>query len=68
MWSEKWAEFERAGVTFVPNTYIGKDRSIDSLFGQGFEAVFIGVGSEVDAKMEDAPGTDLPACLKRQTF
>ncbi|MBL8078743.1 MAG: NAD(P)-dependent oxidoreductase [Anaerolineales bacterium] len=68
VWSEKWEEYERAGVTFVPNTHIGKDRSIDSLFGEGFEAVFIGVGSEVDAKMEDAPGTDLPGVFEATDF
>jgi glutamate synthase (NADPH/NADH) small chain len=68
VWSEKWEEFERAGVTFVPNTYIGKNRSIDSLFGEGFEAVFIGVGSEIDAKMEDTPGTDLPGVYEATDF
>ena len=48
VWEEKWEEFERAGVKFVPNTYIGKDKTIDDLFNEGFEAVFIGVGSEID--------------------
>ncbi len=68
VWEEKWEEFERAGVVFVPNTYIGKDRSIDSLFGEGFNAVFIGVGSEIDAKMEDTPGTDLAGVYEATDF
>ncbi len=68
VWTEKWEEFERAGVKFVPNTYIGKDKTIDELFAAGFEAVFVGVGSEIDAKMEDAPGTDLPGVYEATDF
>jgi glutamate synthase (NADPH/NADH) small chain len=68
VWIEKWEEFERAGVKFVPNTYIGKDKTIDELFNEGFEAVFIGVGSEIDAKMEDTPGTDLAGVYEATDF
>lgn len=68
VWEEKWEEFEQAGVKFVPNTYIGKDKTIDQLFAEGFDAVFIGVGSEVDAKMEDTPGTDLPGVYEATDF
>ncbi len=68
VWMEKWEEFERAGVKFAPNTYIGKEKTIDGLFGDGFDAVFIGVGSEIDAKMEDTPGTDLPGVYEATDF
>lgn len=68
LWFEKWKEFERAGVTFMPNTFIGKDKTIDDLFREGFDAVFIGVGSEVDAKMEDTPGADLPGVYQATEF
>jgi glutamate synthase (NADPH/NADH) small chain len=68
VWFEKWEEFERAGVKFVPNTYIGKDKTIDGLFEEGFNAVFVGVGSEIDAKMEDTPGTDLPGVYEATDF
>ncbi|GAB1469132.1 NADPH-dependent glutamate synthase [Chloroflexota bacterium] len=68
VWQEKWEEFERAGVKFVPNTYIGKDKTIDQLFAEGFEAVFVGVGSEIDAKMEDTPGTDLSGVYEATDF
>ncbi|MCL4529022.1 MAG: NAD(P)-dependent oxidoreductase [Chloroflexi bacterium] len=68
IWFEKWEELERAGVKFVPNTYIGKDKTIDGLFAEGFEAVFIGVGSEVDAPMENTPGTDLPGVYQATDF
>ena len=68
VWAEKWAEFERSGVKFVGDTYIGKNKTINDLFAEGFDAVFIGVGSEIDAKMEDAPGTDLPGVYEATDF
>jgi glutamate synthase (NADPH/NADH) small chain len=69
VWFEKWEEFERAGVKFVPNTYIGKDKTIDDLFEKDkFDAIFIGVGSEIDAKMENTPGTDLPGMYEATDF
>lgn len=69
VWAEKWEEFERAGVKFVPNTYIGKDKTIDDLFEKDkFDAVFIGVGSEIDAPMENTPGTDLPGMYEATDY
>ena len=68
VWFEKWEQFENAGVKFVPNTYIGKDKTIDGLFNEEFDAIFVGVGSEIDAKMEDAPGTDLPGVYEATDF
>ena len=55
-------------MKFIPNTYIGKDKTIDELFNEGFDAVFIGVGSQIDAKMEDTPGTDLPGVYEATDF
>jgi glutamate synthase (NADPH/NADH) small chain len=60
-------DFKRAGVGFVTETKIGKDRTIDSLFTDGFDAVFVGVGSEVDAPLE-APGADLPGVYQATDF
>ena len=68
VWNQKWAQFINAGVQFKPNTYIGKDESVDDLFTQGFTAVFIGVGSEIDAKMGDTPGTDIPGVYEATDF
>lgn len=69
VWTEKWEEFERAGVKFVPNTYIGKDKTIDDLFEKDkFDAVFIGAGFEIDIKIEDTPGTNLPGVYKATEF
>ena len=55
-------------MKFIPNTYIGKDKTIDDLFNEGFDAVFIGVGSLIDAKMEQTPGTDLPGVYEATDF
>ena len=62
-----WNDLERAGVKFFGKTYIGKDKTIDDLFAEGFDAVFLGVGSEIDAPME-APGEDLPGVYKATEF
>jgi glutamate synthase (NADPH/NADH) small chain len=68
VWFEKWEEFERAGAKFVPEFYVGKDKTIDQLMNEGFDAVFIGVGSEIDAKMDKTPGTDLPGVYEATDF
>jgi glutamate synthase (NADPH/NADH) small chain len=60
-------DMEDAGAEFVFNTSIGKDKTIDDLFAEGFEAVFVGVGSEIDAPME-VPGEDLPGVYKATEF
>ncbi len=55
-------DLKAAGVKFVLNTKIGKDKTIDDLFAEGFEAVFIGVGANVDAPMK-VPGNDLKGVM-----
>jgi glutamate synthase (NADPH) small chain len=63
----RWNDLVRVGVEFVGDTYIGKDIKIDDLFAQGFNAVYIGVGSLIDAPME-VPGEDLPGVYKATEF
>jgi glutamate synthase (NADPH/NADH) small chain len=63
----RWADFEKAGARFIGNTYIGKDKTVDELFQEGFDAVFVGVGVGVDAKME-TPGEDLPGVYEATDF
>jgi len=60
-------DLKRAGVKFVYNTYIGKDKKVDDFFAEGFEAAFIGIGTEIDAPME-VPGEDLPGVYKATEF
>jgi glutamate synthase (NADPH/NADH) small chain len=63
----RWDDLEKAGVKFEGNAYIGKQKTIDALFAEGFQAVFVGVGSEIDAPME-VPGEDLPGVYKATEF
>ena len=49
---------EALGVTFVCNTRVGTDITIDKMFEEGFEAVFIGAGTSV-AKGLGIPGENL---------
>ncbi|GAB4531451.1 MAG: NADPH-dependent glutamate synthase [Anaerolineales bacterium] len=63
----RWEDLEKAGAKFVGNTYIGRDKTIDDLFNEGFEAVFIGVGAEIDAPME-VEGEDLPGVYKATEY
>ena len=63
----RWDDLERAGVKFVPNMYIGKQKTVDELFVDGYAAVFIGVGAEIDAPME-VEGEDLPGVYKATEF
>jgi len=64
----RWQDFEEAGIKFIGNTYIGKTKTIDDLFNEGFDAVFLGVGANVDAPMENTPGTDLPGVYQATDF
>jgi glutamate synthase (NADPH/NADH) small chain len=64
---DRLKDFEEAGIEFVFNTYIGKDKTIDELFEEGFDAVFVGVGTGVDARME-IPGEDLPGVYEATDF
>ncbi len=63
----KWNDLEKAGAKFYGNTYIGKDKTIDQLFEQGYQAVFLGVGTGIDAKME-IPGENLPGVYEGTDF
>jgi glutamate synthase (NADPH) small chain len=65
---DKWKDLEQAGVKFVGETYIGQDKTVDDLYSEGFEAVFLGVGAGIDAPMEKTPGTDLPGVYEATDF
>jgi glutamate synthase (NADPH/NADH) small chain len=60
-------DLRRAGVEFVNSTRIGKTHTIDQLFGEGYAAVFVGVGSGIPATMK-APGEDLPGVYQSTDF
>src|SRR3990170_5652900 len=60
-------DFRRAGARFETGVRIGKDRSIEALLAEEFEAVFVGVGSGIDAPME-VPGADLRGVYQATEF
>jgi glutamate synthase (NADPH) small chain len=64
---DRISDLEHVGVEFILDTYIGKDLTIDDLFANGYQAVFVGVGTLVDAPM-DVPGEDLPGVYKATDF
>ncbi len=47
----KLAYLEKLGVGFVGNTWVGKDVTIDDLFNQGFNAVFVGTGAGLGGQL-----------------
>ncbi len=56
-WKAEW--LKQLGVRFVMNTRIGRGFTLDDLIAQGgYDAVFLGTGAQVEAKM-DVPGEDL---------
>ncbi len=64
------AEVQKLGVAFQFNSRV---ESADALFGQGFEALFIGIGAQGGDKLgipgEDLPGVvDSPSYLKAATM
>lgn len=60
-------KLHQTGVEFVGNTIIGRTKTIDDLFAEGFEAIFVGAGAGVDLPM-GAPGEDLPGVYKATEY
>ncbi len=48
---DKLKYLERLGVGFVGNTWVGKDVTVDGLFDQGFNAVFVGTGAGLGGQL-----------------
>lgn len=57
----------RLGVRFVGDTYIGRDRTVDGLLAEGFDAVFLAHGASVNNTL-DIPGADLPGVMHATEF
>jgi glutamate synthase (NADPH/NADH) small chain len=63
----KAMELIEAGVKFECGVSIGKHKTVDDLFRQGFDAVFLSVGAGVDTAL-NAEGEDLPGVYKATDF
>lgn len=64
------ARIEQSGVNIHLNTTIGKDLTIDSLFAQGFDAIFMATGTakpkKLDIKGADMSGVRMAVWLLRR--
>ena len=49
------ARLEGLGVKFVCNIFIGQDKTLDDLFAEGFDSIFIGTGTHIpqEVRMEN---------------
>lgn len=56
-------KIEKLGVQFRTNIMVGQDLTIDDIFNQGFDAIFIGTGNAV-AKTLNIEGKNLPGVLE----
>lgn len=54
------AKIEALGVNFVLNCLVGQNNvTVDSMFKDGFDAIFIGTGTALPQNLEGVPGADL---------
>jgi glutamate synthase (NADPH/NADH) small chain len=56
-----------AGVEIKTGVSVGNDLSLETLFDQGYDAIYLGVGSNVDAELK-VPGADLPGVIEASDF
>lgn len=60
-------KIENLGVVFHLNTTIGENYTIDNLFEQGFDAIFMGTGTGVPKRL-DIPGINHPGVRQAIRF
>ncbi len=60
-------KIEALGVSFITNFMVGRDNTVDEIFNQGFDAVFIGTGTAIP-KTLDIPGTELRGVVQSSYF
>ena len=64
---DKMEYLRRLGVEFVGNTWVGKDVTVDDLFAQGFNAVFVGTGAGLGGQLA-IPGEDMEGIYSATEF
>jgi glutamate synthase (NADPH/NADH) small chain len=55
------------GVVFRCNVIVGRDTTIDQLFAEGFDAIFIGTGTAISKEL-NIPGKDLEGVVQSHYF
>ncbi|ODA41680.1 NAD(P)-dependent oxidoreductase [Desulfosporosinus sp. BG] len=58
---------ERLGVVFRTNLLVGQDITVDEMFQEGFDAVFIGTGTALPKRLE-IPGNGLSGVIQAMYF
>ncbi|MBQ7266305.1 MAG: NAD(P)-dependent oxidoreductase [Firmicutes bacterium] len=61
------ARIAELGVTYRCNTIVGNDITIDQMFEEGFDAIFIGTGTSVSKEL-NIPGKDLSGVVQSHYF
>ncbi|MTV50347.1 NAD(P)-binding protein [Heliobacillus mobilis] len=61
------ARIENLGVTFRNKVVIGQEITVDQLFAEGYDAVFLGTGTALPKRM-DIPGNELPGVIQAAYF
>lgn len=56
-------KIERLGVQFRTNVMVGQDLTLDDIFAQGFDAIFVGTGNSL-AKTLNIEGKGLPGVVE----
>ena len=64
---DKVAQLEGMGVEFVIETCLGRGISVDDLFQQGYQAVFLGTGVGIEDEL-NLPGKDLEEIYQATEF
>ncbi len=56
-----------SGVSFVFDTFVGRDLTVDDLFDRGFETVFLGIGAGIP-RTPSIEGSELPGVHQATPF
>jgi len=64
---DKLAYLRKLGVSFIGNTWVGRDVTVDQLFDQGFDAVFMGTGASLGGKLA-IPGEEMSGIYSATEF
>jgi glutamate synthase (NADPH/NADH) small chain len=64
---DKVEQLRKLGVQFIQNVWIGEDITVDQLFAQGYDVVFMGHGAPVGGKL-GIEGEDLPGIYEATDF
>ena len=55
---DKLLYLDKLGVRFIGNTWVGRDITVEQMFDQGYDAVFVGTGASLGGKLA-IPGEEL---------